>query len=81
MGIHVFWCLTDTVRTLSFTSGHEAPEGTVELTSPLTVATPLSPVSAESPSLVTLLQSLAVLRLNYSGCHFLCSGPAASRAA
>lgn len=54
---------------------------TVELMCLLTFDTSLFPVSAESPLLITFLQSLAVLRLYYQCSHFLCPGAAASNAA
>lgn len=56
-------------------------EETVELMCLLAFDTSLFPVSAESPLLITFLQSLAVRKLYYQCCHFLCPGPAASEAA
>lgn len=59
---------------------HRPTEKNVELMRSLTFDPTLFPVSAESQLLITLLQSLAVLRLHYWCCHFPCPRSAASEA-
>ncbi len=80
-------CVYRTIRRGARTLTHTKPfpaylsSITVELMHLLTFDTSLFAVSAESPLLITFLQSLAVLRLCYWYCHFLCAGPAASKTA